>query len=70
LVARVSSRSLPRVPDRWRVLPLGEWVSQGNGSLRLPLRIRCRDCGEPGQLQVRPPMPQFQGATWIATSDA
>ena len=34
--------------DAWRVLPLGEWVSQGKGSLRLPLRVRCRDCGEVG----------------------
>ena len=43
--------------DVWRVLPIGEWVRQGQGSLRLPLRVRCRDCGEVGQLQVRPPMP-------------
>jgi phage FluMu protein Com len=49
--------------DAWRVLPLGEWVRQGKGSLRLPLRVRCRDCGEVGQLQVRPPMP-----TWTNTS--
>jgi len=34
--------------DRWRVLPLAEWVSQGKGSLRLPLRVRCRACGEIG----------------------
>jgi ribosomal protein L44E len=41
--------------DAWRVLPVDEWVTQGKGSLRLPLRVRCRDCGEVGQLQVRPP---------------
>ena len=51
--------------DRWRVLPLAEWVSQGKGSLRLPLRVRCRDCGEVGQLQVRPPMPTRTGGGWI-----
>lgn len=43
--------------DAWRVLPLGEMIAQGKGALRLPLRVRCRDCGERGQLQVRPPMP-------------
>jgi len=43
--------------DRWRVLPLPEMVSQGKGSLCLPMRVTCRVCGEVGQLQVRPPMP-------------
>ncbi len=28
--------------DAWRVLPLGECVGQGKGSLRLPIRVRCR----------------------------
>ena len=43
--------------DRWSVLPLADIVAQGKGSLRLPVRVRCRDCGEPGRLQVRPPVP-------------
>jgi hypothetical protein len=51
--------------DAWRVLPLGEWVSQGKGSLHLPLRVRCRDCGERGSLQVRPPMPTRSIGGWI-----
>ncbi|MBP1688688.1 MAG: hypothetical protein H6Q33_4831, partial [Deltaproteobacteria bacterium] len=52
--------------DAWRLLPLDEWVTQGKGSLRLPLRVRCRDCGEVGQLQVRPPMPMRSSTGWIA----
>ena len=51
--------------DAWRVLPLVEMVSQGKGSLRLPLRVRCRDCGELGLLQVRPPMPLRSSTGWI-----
>jgi hypothetical protein len=55
--------------DAWRVLPLDEWVTQGKGSLRLPLRVRCRDCGEVGQLQVRPPMPAWTNTNgWIGPS--
>ena len=45
--------------DAWRVLPLAEMVAQGKGSLRLPLRVRCRDCGAIGRLQVRPPVPTY-----------
>ena len=52
--------------DRWRVLPLGQWVSEGRGSLRLPVTVRCRDCGAVGQLQVRPPMPSHpRAAGWV-----
>jgi hypothetical protein len=55
--------------DRWRVLPLARMVAQGKGSLRLPLRMRCRDCGQTGQLQVRPPMPSHPRASgWIDTA--
>jgi RNase P subunit RPR2 len=43
--------------DRWAVLPLAELVSQGKGSLRSPINLRCQGCGERGRLQVRPPMP-------------
>ena len=52
--------------DAWRVLPLGEWVIQGKGSLRLPIKVRFRDCGEVGQLQVRPPMPMRSSTGWIS----
>jgi len=41
-------------------------VAQGKGSLRLPITVHCRDCGEVGRLQVRPPVPQRSGARgWI-----
>jgi hypothetical protein len=46
--------------DRWVVLDLAAMVRAGQGERRLPLTVRCRDCGDHGQLQVRPPMP-----TWI-----
>jgi hypothetical protein len=48
--------------DRWSVLPLGRLVEQGQGSRCLPLAVRCRDCGEAGRLQVRPPVPTRVGA--------
>jgi hypothetical protein len=41
------------------VLDLAAMVRSGHGDRRLPLSVRCRDCGEPGQLQVRPPMPAW-----------
>jgi hypothetical protein len=43
--------------DRWRVLPLAELVAAGHGSRRLPVAVRCQDCGGIGQLQARPPVP-------------
>jgi hypothetical protein len=52
--------------DRWQVLDLAGMVRAGQGARRLPLRVRCRDCGEPGRLQVRPPMPQHSYSQgWI-----
>jgi len=55
---------LPYCPrcDAWQVLPLGKWVSHGMGSMRLPLRVRSRDCGGVGQLQVRPSVPTHSGS--------
>lgn len=50
---------------RWSVLDLGRMVREGKGSLGLPLSVRCRDCGEVGQLQVRPPMPTRSIGGWI-----
>jgi hypothetical protein len=52
--------------DRWRTLDLGELVARGLGAARLPLRVRCRLCGEAGRLQVRPPMPSRTQSGWIA----
>ena len=51
--------------DRWSVLPLAELVAEGKGSLPLPIRVRCRDCGEMGRLQVRPPVPTRGLCGWI-----
>ena len=56
--------------DRWRVLDLAALVREGRGSARLPLRVRCCDCGALGQLQVRPPMPVRGAVGWIDTSPA
>lgn len=52
--------------DRWAVLHLAELVSQGKGSLRLPITVRCQVCGDAGRLQVRPPMPPWANNNgWI-----
>jgi DNA-directed RNA polymerase subunit RPC12/RpoP len=51
--------------SRWAVLPLAEVVIQGKGSLRLPVRVRCRECGERGTLQVRPPVPTRGPGGWM-----
>jgi hypothetical protein len=50
--------------DRWTALPLSRMVAQGKGSLRLPLTVRCRDCGDPGQRQVRAPVRTLNCSTW------
>jgi ribosomal protein L37E len=50
---------------RWSTLPLAEWVNQGKGLLRLPINVRCRECGEPGRLQVRPPTPTRGPGGWM-----
>ena len=52
--------------DRWSVLPLDRMLAHGQGSRRLPFTVRCRDCGERGQLQVRPPMPQRSATGWVS----
>jgi RNase P subunit RPR2 len=52
--------------DRWAVLPLAQFVSQGKGSLRLPINVRCQSCGKRGRLQVRPPMPPWTNSNgWM-----
>jgi len=52
--------------DRWSVLPLAHLVANGHGARRLPVAVRCRGCGEPGQLQVRPPMPRRLAPGWVS----
>jgi hypothetical protein len=53
--------------DRWSVLDLDRMVRDGHGERRLPIRVRCQVCGEPGQPQVRAPMPTWTNANgWIA----
>jgi hypothetical protein len=51
--------------DRWSVLDLAHMVAIGQGARRLPLKVRCRVCGEVGKLQVRPPMPPPSRTGWI-----
>jgi len=52
--------------DRWSVLPLQRMLAEGQGALRLPFTVRCRECGARGQLQVRPPMPQRSATGWVS----
>jgi len=52
--------------DRWRMLPLADVVAQGHGARRLPLAVRCRDCGDVDRLQVRTPVPTCSPGGWIA----
>ena len=47
------------------MLPLAQMVARGKGSLRLPIKVRCRDCGEVGRLQVRPPVPTRGSGGWM-----
>jgi len=52
---------------RWAELDLAAMVAAGYGERRLPLRVRCRDCGEVGRLQVRPPVPmRLDSVGWIS----
>jgi len=51
--------------DRWHLLPLAGMVAAGHGARRLPIRVRCRACGEVGQLQVRPPVPTRGPGGWM-----
>jgi RNase P subunit RPR2 len=51
--------------ERWSVIDLERIIQAGHGERRLPITVRCRSCGEVGRLQVRPPMPRWQGSTWM-----
>jgi hypothetical protein len=52
--------------DRWQQLDLARMVREGYGERRLPICVRCRDCGEQGRVQVRPPAPTRSSSGWIA----
>ncbi len=55
--------------DRWHALDLGRLVDAGWGPRRLPLGVRCRDCGRPGRVQVRPPCPlRSRAAGWASSA--
>jgi len=51
--------------DRWAALPLAEMIAQGQGSRRLPITVRCRERGEVGRLQLRPPVPMRGPGGWM-----
>jgi hypothetical protein len=47
---------------RWAELDLAVLVERGEGARRvLGLRVRCRVCDMAGDLQLRPPMPDWAG---------
>jgi len=52
--------------DRWAELDLTAMVAAGLGDRRLPITVRCQECGDRGQLQVRPPMPAWTNTNgWV-----
>jgi hypothetical protein len=56
---------------RWADITLGPLIVRGLGARQVStLKPRCKRCGQPGELQVRPPMPRFSGATWMAERPA
>ena len=53
---------------RWADLDLARLVREGHGRQRLQgFKPRCRACGGPGQIQLRPPVLQWGGASWGVT---
>jgi hypothetical protein len=48
------------------MLDLAGMIRNGLGERRLPMRVRCGNCGAIGQLQVRPPTPTRSYAGWIS----
>ncbi len=57
---------------RWADLDLAQLVVQGHGGRRpAGFRPRCRECGGPGQVQARPPVPAWPGGVmYIGHADA
>jgi hypothetical protein len=51
--------------DRWHALNLHWLVRIGQGDRRLPIKVRCRRCGQRGIIQIRPPMPPRGSVGWI-----
>lgn len=51
--------------DRWSKIDLAGLIAAGQGDRRLPLPVRCADCGTRGELQVRPPVPTRGQGGWI-----
>ena len=56
--------------NRWAELELAAMVGAGLGERRLPIRVRCRACGDLGRLQVRPPVPVRGPGGWMEPSRA
>ena len=55
--------------DRRVAIDLAAMVAAGLGNRRLPLTVRCGDCGEVGRLQVRPPVPNRSASVgWISVT--
>jgi hypothetical protein len=51
---------------RWAEIDLAAMVEAGLGDRRLPIKVRCRNCGETGRLQVRPPVPtRSDSVAWV-----
>lgn len=49
--------------ERWEEADLERLVEGGHGDrLLCRSRFRCRDCGEPADKQLRPPVPALGGA--------
>lgn len=56
--------------SRWADLELARLVMRGLGDRPLrSLPLRGRDCGGRGELQVRPPVPKWDGASWSAVHE-
>ena len=47
---------------RWAELDLAAMVAAGDGERRLPIKVRCRNCGQVARLQVRTPVPNADQA--------
>ena len=49
--------------NRWETANLERLISQGFGDRTVvKTRFRCRDCGEPAEKQLRPPVPEASAA--------
>ena len=51
--------------DRWALLDLAAMIDAGHGERRLPITVRCHQCGAVGRLQVRPPVPTRGPGGWM-----